>query len=449
MKTKIPIFYVTTDPIRALGIEDEYEEFYVICTDYTDVVYMLEKKGITTYCIEKELGKDAVMRNSRKLLLHEDVQEFILNHSANDVGIVFFKPLFSLDTVVATTKLGKKRNIISLNASPSLSSLLENKLNFLEICTRNTIAHPESFVENLQNLSFEIVQKQVGTKAVVQFERGWFGNRTFFVSTADDLEKIRAAYSNRKVKVSQFIPGTTLTVNGVVTDKVTYQTYPFIQINDDPHAHTPLAGMQGSTIGNVWTDLESYFGTKITTVTTEIYRMVLAIGTIIREMGYRGFFGVDILVGDNAQVFMQEINPRFTASTQMISQLENEKFGDSLLKQHYQTFGIQFESQKVYKEDYFTRQLNGARVVARHVGRKKVTITNAPHSGVYSVVNDDFTFVAPSYDVSSLDNSKIILHTVGEKLEVSVHEQMFEVQSKNHQGGQLLEYARTIKKNYF
>ncbi|PIZ45763.1 hypothetical protein CO180_00710 [candidate division WWE3 bacterium CG_4_9_14_3_um_filter_41_6] len=449
MTTKMPIFYVTTDPLRALGIEDYYDEFFVICIDYTDVVDILIKRGISIFCVEKELGKNVVVRNSRKLLLNDAVQEFILEHSTNDVGVIFFKPLFSLDTVISSTKLGKNRTVVSLNASPSISSLLENKLNFLEICTANKIAHPDSFVDHLNNLSYSLIQKRLGNDSVVQFERGWFGNRTFFVSLPSDLEKLQKLYTNRKVKISKYISGITLTVNAVVNDENVYQTYPFVQLNDEPHSTQPLARMQASTIGNSWTDLTVFFGKVTDVIVSDIYQMVKTVGSVIRELSYKGFFGVDVLVDAYGRVYMQEINPRFTASTQMISSLEDKSFGNSLLKEHYRTFGVQFKQGNALPENYYTRQLLGSRVICRNVDRKGKLVVSAPKNGVYAYQGTEFEFQKGLLAIHSINPDEFILLSVGDNHRVSPDEQLFEIQSKGLSHEQLLSYARKIKTNYF
>ena len=421
----------------------------MICVDYTDIVDMLIEKGVSVFCIEKELGGDIIVRNSRKLLLHDAVQEFILKRSVDEVGIIFFKPLFSLEKVIAETPLGKSRTIRSLNASPAVSSLLENKLNFVRMCKEHQIPHPPSRVEHLNNLHFDSLSQEFGERMVVQFERGWFGNRTFFLESESDLFSLRDQYSNRKVKVSQFIPGTTLTINAVVSESEVYQTYPFIQINDDMNEEVPLARMEGSTVGNVWTDLVPYFSTKTKDVVFDIGRITVKLATIARDLGYRGFFGLDFLVDEHARVYAQEMNPRFTASAQMITQLEQEVCGSSLLNEHYKSFGITINDTMIDDPYFFTKQLKGMRVISRNTEASQVIINHTPPNGVYVGGDQRIEFISSQYTVGGLTKDEFLLLTIGDGRSVSSNEQLFEIQSLEMFSEDVINHARTIKKEQF
>ncbi|PIZ55637.1 hypothetical protein COY23_04510, partial [bacterium (Candidatus Torokbacteria) CG_4_10_14_0_2_um_filter_35_8] len=76
------IFYVAPDPLWATGLEGVLPDYKVICVDDSDVVPYLQEKGVSVFCLERELGKqNIVFRNSAKILSEEKVTHFIKNNS--------------------------------------------------------------------------------------------------------------------------------------------------------------------------------------------------------------------------------------------------------------------------------------------------------------------------------------------------------------------------------
>jgi len=341
--------------------------------------------------------------------------------------------------VLGNTPLGQKRSIVGLNAPTALSKKLENKLQFFDLCNQNGIKHTPAQKAQLHHIPDTIFETLQADCIVVQFEQGWFGNKTFFINTPSELAALTEQYTDREVLVAPFISGTVLTNNLVVTESNTFQSYPFFQINDEPGHEVQLSRLRGSTIGNVWKSLESQFAEDTPTILSEIQKITDTIGTLLRKQGFHGYAGLDFIVSENNEVYVQELNPRFTASVQMFTLLEQAAFGTSLLEKH---FGI---SNTSLPETYF-QPLRGARIIARNTTSSAIQITERIPNGIYTLNADEtYTFVRPSYCATDLKNDEFLLFTAGENRDISSDEEILQVQSLTIPPDTLITLARTIK----
>ncbi len=441
-----PIIFVTLDPLRGLGIEKRYDNFHLVCFDYTPVVDMLMSEGISVFCLEKEAPEISLPHSTRHLLTHPLVQEYILGNSTRIVNIAVFKPTFSIPHVLGKTSLGTTRQVYSLNADVKITKKLENKLHFFNLCLRNNLPHTPAQVQHLHTLEFEEQSKKLGTPFVIQFETGWFGNRTFFIHEQESLKKLQKQYSNRQVLIAPFIKGPVLTNNIMVGNTHTYQSYPFMQLNDTAESMPKLSRLPGSTIGNVWGSLDGILGKYTNTVVQTIYTYTEQLGSILRDMGFRGYAGLDFLISEAGEVFLQELNPRFTASVQMITQLEEEAIGSSLLDLHFRTFGINLLQDTVYETDEYFLQLSGCRVIARNTHDAAMQLADTMSSGVYTVQKDNsVTFDHPGYQTTLLAPDQCHIFFADSKRNINPDEEIFQIQSTSLPPQKVEELARSIK----
>ena len=447
-----PIFIITNDPLRGIGLETVRDNVYLICVDHTPVVDWLVKQNRNVFCIEKELGQvGSVVRNSRIVLDRPEVQSYILKHSKDVLGIVFFKPLAALDEILKKTVLVTKRRVVSLNADLRVSNQLENKLDFYQLCVENGLPTPKSTQAMISQLDYQQLVSLLGFRFVVQFERGWFGNHTYFINSEADFDSIIKTYSDREVKVAEYIEGDVLTVNGVVGRNDIFQTKPFLQINesqDDPSSTSKikLARLAGTTVGNQW------FGTarddnNLRVHNPEILSLTNTIGKIAQKMGYLGYFGLDYLVSADGRVYLQEMNARFTASVQTITQLEREVVGASLLDAHFNAFSVEMPDavvRKISSDDLYV-DLQGVRVVARNTETQSVVVDNLPQNGVYRFEGDQINFIREDFNLATLGTDEMILLSVASGRVVNPDQEILQLQTRYGKKDKIIQTIQSFK----
>ena len=96
-----PIFYVTNDVSRGLGMETLLPNYHLICLDDHPVIDILEKKKVSVFCLERLLGRKNILRRSSGTILdHPLAREFIKEKSKGVTPkILFFKPQKKIELI--------------------------------------------------------------------------------------------------------------------------------------------------------------------------------------------------------------------------------------------------------------------------------------------------------------------------------------------------------------
>lgn len=377
-----PIFYITNDVSRAVGLENIIPNYHIVCLDDHSLVDTLLKRGISVFCLERELGKkNEIFRNAGTILSHPLVLSFIKEKSREQKpNIVFFKPQKRIELISA------KHGFNLVGNSLDLSRIFEDKISFFKLCRENDIKTTPSEVFNLGGIDYSSLVKNFGDQFVVQFGRGWAGNSTFFVKSEEELLKIKKEYPNIKVKVSSFIKGITVLNNVVIYKDGTIVGKPAIQIK----AEQILTSTQAGTGGRQWPAIMDKRQEK------EIEATTLKVASLMRERGYKGFFGLDFLIEEKSgEIFISENNARITASTPFYTKLELAKGFFPLLGLHLLSF---LDEPQLDISDVESPGVVGAEIVARNNFRESLMVENSIKNGIYS---EALKFIRESYSLDT------------------------------------------------
>lgn len=399
-----PVFYVTPDPIRAIGLENVLPNFHIVCLDKNDLVDLLKERGVKIFSLEEKIGKDEkVLRNTGSLLSHPLVQDYIKNNAENP-NILFFKPSKKVETIIKD--FGWK----SLGNNSELNNLFEDKISFHNFCKSCGLPVPQGEINYLNKLRWEEFTKNYGEKLVFQFGHGWAGNTTYFINKRSDFDNLISANSNREVRLTKFIEGDTYLNNACVTRERILMSAPALQIT----APLGFTLNPGGTCGRVWpaANLSPESLEEINTIT-------LKVGEKMREMGYRGFFGLDFIVDKNTdKVYISENNARLTASTPMYTKLELKHGKIPLLFFHILEF-LEKE-QPIDLSVSGDEEIRGSELILRNAQKETMTVTNNFPQGIY--INEDGKLVKIRDGISIEDIKKpeeFFLAAVGKGREVT------------------------------
>lgn len=246
-------------------------------------------------------------KNSGRLLSDKKVIEYIYKKSQKNSltpVIVPFKPSAKIDF------LCKKNNWINASNSAPINRFLEDKIKFAKLCQKYKLPSIPFSIDSFSQKNFLKYQKKYGPKLVLQTHFGWAGNSTFSADSWEDIkEKIS---SNVTVKYSPFVKSSYSLLNNCCQTKFgLIQSPPALQYTGiSPYTQNPF-----TTVGRQW---PSFAPTKII---NKINKISQNFSKILKEINYKGFFGLDFLIDKN-QVFLLECNPRLTASFGFYTQLE-------------------------------------------------------------------------------------------------------------------------------
>lgn len=388
-----PIFYVTNDVGKGIGLENVLPDYHIICLDDHPLVDILQKRGVSVYCLERTLGsKNIIFRSSGVILDHPAVLSFI-KEKAKLVkpNILFFKPQKKIEIIA------KRENFNLLGNSTEIGRSFEDKIEFFKLCQKEGLPVPGGEITTISASNFGALVKKYGEVLVVQFGRGWAGNSTFFVSTEKDWLNLKKRFGQIPVKTGSFINGRTILNNAVIFANDTLISEPALQIK----ANKFLISTQAGTGGRQWpAGLDSGQKEKIKQIT-------LKVADLMRNQGYRGFFGLDFLVEkETGEIFLSENNARLTASVPFFTKLELRAKAFPLLGYHLLSFLIWGKTGQI---DFEPALISGGEIVARNTLETRAKVGGCLATGIYS---KEFDFKRESPFLDSEESGDFWLETV-------------------------------------
>ncbi len=284
----------------------QLKNFHLIYASKSPSFSLLKSQNIHYFCLE-ESGVKLSEKNSGRLLSQTQVIEYIKSTSSNLKPVIIpFKPSARIEIIC------RQQNWICAAVSHQLNRFLEDKNEFFNFCQKNNLPTIPSIVDKFNQENFIKFQKQFGQKLVIQTHFGWAGKSTFF---ADNWEQIQNKIpSETNVKFSPFLEGYSLLNNCCLTSNGLIQSPPALQYT----GIKPLTNNPFTTVGRQWPSMAPEpINQKVIKITSDF-------GRKIKELDYRGFFGLDFMVCDN-QVYLLECNPRLTASFAFYTKIEISK----------------------------------------------------------------------------------------------------------------------------
>ncbi|MDI6791548.1 MAG: ATP-grasp domain-containing protein [bacterium] len=376
------LIYLANDVYSGLGLENLIDQYRIISIDYSPAVDSLTQRGMEIFSLEKATGINTVSRNTYHLLSHPKTINYLKN-IPGEIRLLLFKPS------ARTNKIAREHGWPILSVSPQISRALENKLKFIGISEKAGVDCPVSKIIRLtEQLSYQYLRFQFGDPFVIQIGKGFGGRGTFFVRNESEFEAVRKELFGKRVKVSEYLDGLTLTLNACLTKLGTVASKPFLQITGVPEC----AGHPGSSCGNAWgMDLPDQ-------AISRTFDITLKVADSIAEDGYRGIFGLDFILHPSGKVYLVEINPRLTNSIPIFTKLQLISAEVPLLALHI----MEFLDLLPVKREIPQRAGNiksGGQLILHNLEGKTCKVGRDFMSGIYRLEEDQLKRLREGYSI--------------------------------------------------
>ncbi|HUW24293.1 MAG TPA: hypothetical protein VMW04_01565 [Patescibacteria group bacterium] len=394
-----PIFYVTNDVGQGIGLENLLPNYHIVCLDDHPLVDILQKNGVSVFCLERSVGKKNVLaRVSGNILSQPAVLTFIKEKAGGRTPqILFFKPQKKIEVLAQEHHFNLLGNPVELNRR------FEDKVAFFEFCQKVGIRTAPGEIAELAGLSFNEMARLYGEILVLQFGRGWAGSSTFFVRSPEELERLKKDYGSLRVKVGRFVKGRTFLNNAVIWDNQILISRPALQVK----SHPLLTAATGGTGGRQWPVA------GITKQESKIEAITRKVGRLMAKEGYRGFFGLDFLIDEeNGEIFVSENNARLTASVPFYTKLELGVGVLPLLAYHLLAF-LPFKAEI---DEWEPPSVVGSEVVLRNTTSLPQKVRQSLPSGLYRL---PLEFIKESYFLSTKNREELWLTVAAEGRQVN------------------------------
>jgi len=386
-----PIFFITPNPNRAIGLEKIIKNYYIICSQKSDIVDYLKKEKIPVLCLN-----DNKIKNSGKILADERVIKYIKEKSGNKkANVISFKPSPMIQKICDDNKFNYLGNDWKLNRK------LEDKIEFVEITRKLKIPNANSKVIKVGKNDFAeyVCRLKNKNKFVIQLPRGFSGNSTFFIENKKDLDKILKKYKNRKIKLSKYLKGETYTVNACIAKNKILISQPIFQI-------TGLSAYNKNKFGTCGNDY--VYSQKLKREEKKkIFDYTKKVGEYIKSLNYKGIFGLDFVVSNN-KANLIEINPRIIGSMPFFTKLQIKNKEMPFLLSHI----LEFASDLIPPNLPLLRgeNFNASQLILRNTKNNPIKITKNLKSGIYEIEENKLVFKEEAYYIKrNLNKSEFLI----------------------------------------
>lgn len=203
-----------------------------------------------------------------------------------------------------------------LGIPAALKHRLDDKVYFRNTLPTLGIKPVPGEVRLLQEVSFNVARQKYGAPVVVQLPFSSTGKGTFFVAEEETWHRLQNDYTDQRVIISRYVESVPVNIHGAIVDDQIVLAAPSAQVIGVPECTGKEGIYAGCDFGAVSAVSDLAW--------TLLFQQAKTIGAWMRDLGYRGMFGLDFLATDNT-AFPLEVNPRFQGSTDILTQLENEQ----------------------------------------------------------------------------------------------------------------------------
>jgi len=393
-EVKRPIIGVTSFPYSRFGPQEFLPQYHILSfSDSLETKFFSD--NIDLFCLVDEvLNMPKSFPNGKMefLLTHPKTKNYLKKYT-NPLFLGYRPKSFLL-------KLGQEmRQSFTFNPLSLTNSLL-NKATFRAIADEINLPLPEGEVCGLKKLSFRKLKDRYQLPFVLQLPISGGGKGTFFIASKGEFEQIlnkQRQKGLKKMVVTKYITGVSPSITACVTKHGTLSTALQYQVLGQPELYRHEG--YGLFCGHDWSS--SNFADSIN---QQAYRVVDKLGDYLREVGYRGIFGLDfILQQDTGKLFVIECNPRWLDSLPVLTQAQVLNNEPPILAFHLMEFlGIDYKID-LEKINYQMRvNRKGAHLLLHNLTDQTLRVGFLVKPGVYRYQNSRLDYQRSGYRLADL-----------------------------------------------
>lgn len=306
-------------------------------------------------------------------------------------------------------KLCKKNGWKPAFNHPKLAHKLESKNNLKKFFAGEDFLIPSKNYSKKEAIFSKLKKKWGETFIAQHISKSGLppsgGKSTFLIKSEADFEKfLTLVKANDVIRISKFLTGNSLSMNGcIVADKL-FAGNPFLQLIGIPEADLHVAGYCGFDL-----DMRKKLSQKANSAAKNIMQKV---AQKLIEYGYQGYFGIDLLLEEKTKkVYLLEINPRMVGSIGLMNYAQKKARSPSLLEHHIRAFLGENISKLEHSQQQkiLNNRLSGSRTLIRQQENESKIVTKSPQSGIYEITKDGLRFSRPAWNPTQLKKSNEVL----------------------------------------
>jgi hypothetical protein len=302
-----PIGVISTDPYNYLIYDKLFDDFRILTEVKQDWLHDVPLKGEVSW-----LGKNKQYGTDFKKILYSKkfVDYFKTDRRRKFVMYAPVDPPYKINPLAY------------LMNSPTIAHAYENKRYFRDEFA-DLIRMPEYDIHYMNELDKAAAYKDLQEKYgafMLQDEESSGSKGTYAIKSLDDyvdaIKSLKKYSRGRTIVVSKYVHGETSSIQVCITKYGIFSGGIQKQLIDSQYlGNSKLEGAnkwQGGEVGGDYPDIIYHQTQEIASV----------VGSELASHGYKGIFGIDLIITPDNEVYAIEINARLTGYSHVISDLQ-------------------------------------------------------------------------------------------------------------------------------
>lgn len=399
-----------------------FPKFKTICLNDSQDDEYIRGMGVDVFSLRKKKPKIEVSPQTPGRILNTNLVKEYVKGLGEPFSFLVYKSSTFLEKVCAENRwnfIGNKKD---------QREIYENKRVFKEILREigvEAIPGENLLIDDLTDERFIQYQEKLGQKnLVLQLAEMTYGggSGTFFVDDVSQLKEfrervaqIRVNFEGKKkkietVNVAPFIIGTSSSISCCATFKGTLSGPIQTQIIDVYQVAAKEPGRSGKYAGTDWSYRK--YGTSSQKQADFIAQKF---GEYLYKHGYKGIFGIDLIVEESGKVWPVECNPRDTDAFPVVSMLMMDAGCIPLDVFHnLELLNIEYDFDfEEVNNSYKLKPFEASQIIIENRLNSSCYVRGFVKAGVYSLKDDSLKFVREGFSLFDIKNEDEVLVTEG------------------------------------
>ncbi len=367
-----------------VGIIPFLDDYQIIAITETADLSII-RRDVSVVTVNGDFRGRTKKLNTLSLLQHQKVQQQLKKQSKG-TGVFIYKSSKRIEEIV--DRLGLKL----LSNRSEVRDSFEDKWKFRQLALIAGLPIPagaQLLIDEFTPEWYATARKAYGSQLVIQitdYSKGG-GIGTFFISSLEDVREFHAFVSRRRkagrdlqrMNITTRIDGESASISacatrhGILVSRVQRQ---IVDVHDVVGYH----GRSGVFCGHDW---GNRYGDAIQ---KEASKIAQDVGKLMFSKGYRGIFGVDLVVNQHTgDIHLIEVNSRYTAAYPVYTMMQLAHDEIPLDAWHLLEFSdIEYEMDFDEIQQLYERPKVGAQLILHNLERAWVNVGGSVKAGVYS-----------------------------------------------------------------
>lgn len=416
---------IAINPFDRFGPQDFLNKYAIIANNHYSWIPEINTPEFSIHSI-KSINPNLNYKNYSTMIQSSEFLKLL--GDIENPALLPYKPSMEMEKFVYRN--GNKY----LCNSFKLSAMIENKQSFRELFSNIDINLPEYEIVpftkyNLQQI-LDIYRRKF-IRFVIQEPGSSGGKGTYIIKEENDykdfVNRIDHKYSGNLV-VSRYISGEVSSIQACIIGNQVLSTGLQTQIISDPALLNRKLSGSGQFCGGEF----GYREYKLETI-TQAQKIVQEIGLKLKSIGYRGIFGIDIIIDADGNIYTIEVNARLTGLTPIITQLQLAYNESTLLEQHIRSFYGLESNLEISREELFQKNRKGGYFFLFNKLSHPIMIRRNVKPGIYEYSNSKLVFIKRSFSLKNIENQNqfLIPDYPDSGTEINSQSRVFRILTKN------------------